>query len=899
MNREEHHVHIRRRSRGLSWVLGPLFAVALTAWFVWSMVVCQARAEPWELLVCEHERWLPIAVGIAMLVNLAMLVLGLLGYSEDSRGIARPTLSSMRSLSAASSMWSHAASGTARGYRELETAHRDIVFRGLEASAWAVALTLGVLLYYWFEVSQLLGFIVIAFILRFIYGFLKWGHDRWSGGGPGAPPVDERTLTLEEALKEEFCVIHKETPKSLAVGGPDDGFNANMALNNRRKNTAAVCLSGGGIRSASFCLGVVQGLARKGLLGKFQYLSTVSGGGYTGSMLTAWGYRTPNGLDDVVDGLRNPATPRKPNPTAWLRQYCSYLAPRRGALSIDAWTIIVTYVRNLLLNSLILLPFLAAVVASPKFLAAAIDATAASASGLGKQHFAEFTLVAGLLALFLANLRLRIFSGKSDETDEYANKQWSIIITSLASIFALSITAGWIVEALGPSVDRTRWIAKALEWLDIGDLVRRPAHWALALGLAGLLIGAVYAWRFKTKVGRATLDDRLTILFAHTVAGLVLGAGMGAWEHMFTFDTHLIALAFVFGPPGLLLALAGAEAVFVGITSKLSDDYHREWLARLFGWLGRWSLIWISLGAIALSGPWLWDEIMKDVRFAIAYPAAVITVGAGLARFAFMQSVSGKITDEKVLSPPAEPRQLLFIVAAYLFIVLLLCLLSWLVEGVATSSLIDPWPPGGEIARKRYLGYSLDRIAVVFIVLVSVFTLASLFVNVNRFSLHSMYRDRLIRAFLGASREQYPDSSVKPIEPLDTDNREEKQFEARRPNLYTDFDRDDNPILWWMSRARTDRSMPFLVINGALNLVKSQNLAWQERKAASFTFSSLHVGSPLTSDAPTKEVAGEAGGISLGTALTISRAAVPPNAGYHSTPVLTFLLTLFNALLGP
>jgi hypothetical protein len=46
-------------------------------------------------------------------------------------------------------------------------------------------------------------------------------------------------------------------------------------------------------------------------------------------------------------------------------------------------------------------------------------------------------------------------------------------------------------------------------------------------------------------------------------------------------------------------------------------------------------------------------------------------------------------------------------------------------------------------------------------------------ININKFSLHSMYRNRLIRAYLGASRlDQY---GVK-----------------RTPNLLTGFDPDDN-----------------------------------------------------------------------------------------------------------
>lgn len=54
------------------------------------------------------------------------------------------------------------------------------------------------------------------------------------------------------------------------------------------ENATGLCLSGGGIRSATFCLGIVQVLATKGLFKRFDYLSTVSGGGYLGAFLTAF-----------------------------------------------------------------------------------------------------------------------------------------------------------------------------------------------------------------------------------------------------------------------------------------------------------------------------------------------------------------------------------------------------------------------------------------------------------------------------------------------------------------------------------------------------------------------------------------------------------------------------------
>src|SRR5262245_25394760 len=63
----------------------------------------------------------------------------------------------------------------------------------------------------------------------------------------------------------------------------------------------ARCLSGGGIRSATFNLGVLQRLAKIGLLADFDYLSSVSGGGYIASWLRTWMRR--EGRDNVLRTL--------------------------------------------------------------------------------------------------------------------------------------------------------------------------------------------------------------------------------------------------------------------------------------------------------------------------------------------------------------------------------------------------------------------------------------------------------------------------------------------------------------------------------------------------------------------------------------------------------------------
>jgi hypothetical protein len=84
------------------------------------------------------------------------------------------------------------------------------------------------------------------------------------------------------------------------------------------------------------------------------------------------------------------------------------------------------------------------------------------------------------------------------------------------------------------------------------------------------------------------------------------------------------------------------------------------------------------------------------------------------------------------------------------------------------------------------------------------------------------------------------------------------------------------------------------VVNVALNLVVGHNLAWQERKAETFTVSPLHAGSYHLGYRHSRTYGGALGGISLGTAITISGAPVRANIGYLSSPLLAFVTMLFN-----
>jgi hypothetical protein len=147
--------------------------------------------------------------------------------------------------------------------------------------------------------------------------------------------------------------------------------------------------------------------------------------------------------------------------------------------------------------------------------------------------------------------------------------------------------------------------------------------------------------------------------------------------------------------------------------------------------------------------------------------------------------------------------------------------------------------------------------------------LANGFINVNTFSLHGMYRMRLTRAYLGASNF------------------------ARHPDNFTNFDPHDNPYEAYVVR----HDAPLHIINTTLNLVATTNLAWQQRKGESFTFSPISVGCWRLGYLPTSFYGGSKG-VTLGTAMSISGAAFNPNMGYNSSPLVTLLMTFFNARLG-
>lgn len=203
---------------------------------------------------------------------------------------------------------------------------------------------------------------------------LKFGQDEGI--------VDPRNT----ACTPEKCINVDETAEILAR-------RRAVGLTPSDTDAIGLALSGGGIRSATFCLGVVQVLADRGLMKDFDYLSTVSGGGYTGSFITS-----VIGSGGSFDELARPFGPDT-DAVRHVRQNAKYLS----AVDLkQRWLMITGTLSGMIMNwiaPLCLLSFLALLVTflwpgmTPNFWSKA--ALALSVATLLAVYVSGFSLRAG------------------------------------------------------------------------------------------------------------------------------------------------------------------------------------------------------------------------------------------------------------------------------------------------------------------------------------------------------------------------------------------------------------------------------------------------------------------------------------------------------------------------
>jgi hypothetical protein len=661
---------------------------------------------------------------------------------------------------------------------------------------------------------------------------------------------DLPTLEKQAQLEAIYARIHAEQPER-----------------------SALCLSGGGIRSAIFGLGILQGLAKHRLLCAFDYLSTVSGGGYVGGWLTAWIAHHPEGAAGVAEELRrrpdSPLNP-EPQPIRHLRAFSNYLTPRTGLTSVDSWTLIATYLRNMLLNWFVLISWLAAAMMVPRLFLAAILLPPArwTESPLYLEHLAEYNVaLTCLLALAFVLVAVAMAYAIID-VPSTGDRRWSqnrfLLCRQLPLLVAsLALTEWWALYSNIHSSAGFRSGTGLLQFVDF----------AVATYLAGGILAGLFLRFSRQQKGKSHLGAslfRLGAILATTAFG---GLCLWAVATQLFSDPAKSAINYVcFAPPFIFAALLLVNFLFTGLASWVSEDEDREWWARSAAWILITICGWIVVNVVVLWGAQLINTqttnrlavFLGDVQANPVAKTLLATFGGVTGLVALILSFRSKIS--KKLGNNGSGQGVL-IAIAILFFVLLSIVISWLLLFIGAQK----WT---ENATTWLLGSNdkyQNQLFVVFLLTAAnllVGMAMGFFINVNKFSLHATYRNRLIRAFLAASRTN----------------------EERHPHLFTGFDPEDNINL---KDLKTDK--PFHVINSALNLVKGSELAWQERRAESFTMSRLHCGSWHLGYRPSAEYGAA---VSLGTALTISGAAANPNMGYHSSAIVGFLMTLFNVRLG-
>jgi hypothetical protein len=946
---------------------------------------------------------------------------------------------------------------------------------------------------------------------------------------PLPPEVREGILNSPEAKKAEEHErawrkgTRRDQPPISAEGLRRAAFfrfvhaNAKGGDGKKASRRSALCLSGGGIRSATFNLGILQRLARLGLLTKIDYLSTVSGGGYIGSWLSGWIYNQDHRVERVQRDLgvvsdaphaKDPADP-EPDQVRMLRRYSRFLSPKGGFMSTDVWTLIAIYLRNLLLTWSVFLPLLAALVMLPRlaagFLAVAHHETwARSAGGVALSDGASRVLLGGTLACLGVGLGMALFAQTSlavrlreisdgalpplkspralwwwfvpailgcvlfavvvvappidPASNNFRTTMGSGVVASIvmAGAFAVRLRRLWIPmkkpeEPKGAASSPTTPTKRAtflghaaapitdpkrrFMLLGLVALVGGPATMVLALeliehvppmkvrflafafggifvvfGLLPIVGSLIDTWRRRMlHVAAGVLAGIVSGLILRVTREMLVGLAPGAETQDAQTTALWIARVATFAPPLAALALCAGGAVYVGFISrsKMAWDADREWWARAGAVILRFAVVWTVVFSVVLFGPILLAGVsgwIKGAAMSIGGIAGLVTVVLGASTKT--PAAAGRVGASAATWGDLGSKYALKL-AAPTFIVLFFAGLS-AAMGLATLWAAQLVPPNAPLLTRGVMLEALGGLpgsaaihltligSAVAVGLAAVMFFASWGINLTRFSLHGMYRDRLIRAYLGASsvnrdRDPFSDFDDRdniflgkirlgalrvrdlaidegghrllyadvvrpdrdptlgedakrflryvrrrvqnaritlPSDPTDTpkaylrdvvdqinailfhENLGGHGFDPARPPKGQRLNRGEVQAnrAWLASkfpgrfdakhfRPEVETQRPFHVVNTALNIVAGSNNAWQDRKAASMTFTPYHAGSPHLGYRDVREYGGPRG-FSLGGAMTLSGAAVSPNQGYHSSPTIAFLLALFNVRLG-
>ena len=754
------------------------------------------------------------------------------------------------------------------------------------------------------------------------------------------PPPNEDELRQNPSRQKEMAVSAAYTPSkwlleqelsprgSWSQESDEDVYDAAA-----REELSGLCFSGGGIRSATFCLGVLQALAGAKKLGNFDYLSTVSGGGYIHQWLASWIARDPDRIQSVQQKLApipetgSPAS--WPDPIVWLRRYSSYLTPQRGLFSADTWTMIAVWFRNTFLNQIVLFSFLACCLLLMRALTYPFVSTLSGKAF--ERGYLELPLPFGIWGALFLVLGCGAFSFIPLWRALHSVTKPAVDNQPPSGALGDGGVLGWIVA---PSC-----LLAILASLEAMGRVSVPygRPFPLLLGcLIAFVLGILFAMIFGGEAPKLfrTLAPRCStgvfvafmivsaiactavafaapIYLAHFAGGANCVRGTAAQVTAFVdraFSTPPASdprapqrLLAVFFPVLFLFMLFVAVRLHLGMIGRFYSESRREWLARLGGWSAMVALAWMALSAIALFSPPVLQWFCQPATLHWAWGGlSVLAIHAVTLYAGGSGNSDGKPKQGTLLG--YSLFDVVGIVGAPVCILSLLIIVSGLIDlALHWSAGLTPQWSGG----LQWTGGSLHPLiyAASFAALVLlIFLLFGWRIDVNFFSMHSFYRDRLARCYLGATNpNRMPDPFT--------------HFDDRESGSHKDLLVSE--LLPQRFGGKGDGNSkpydgPFPIFCTTVNLTFGEDLGLQDRKGASFAFTPLlsgyHVGwtaekgsgddAAFNGFVPTVDYAYGNGGISVSTVAAISGAAVNPNMGYNSSAPLAFLMTLFNVRLG-
>ena len=455
-----------------------------------------------------------------------------------------------------------------------------------------------------------------------------------------------------EILHEELGRQGKAVEKSGDVPTPSEGADWDARLTEARlhaldEHLTGISFSGGGIRSGTFAVGLLQGLSSLGLLRRFDYLSTVSGGGYAGGWLASWlkrdgdvrnverqlapsRVRQGEAYRDSLNPLRSdvyptaekpvrgPVVDEEPEPIYHLRSYSSYMAPQLGLLTADTWTIIMIWLRNVSVNLMMFLPLGMVVVLAARLLlnlygSLTSERFARSTTFTVAQGISFAPLGAGILLLFLVfsyngralkEFRRRPLTRpwRDEGTNIYYLMVYPTLLAALCLTLGLRPVIWWIGDRVKERTDAelVNTVPKpplslggVRDWMveqfgrDLGILgVPNIVGHALAVGVIMMLGALAINVLNRTFWDRQRKRLKLEFLSSALIAGATGGVLLTVAEQflMVLSDAGQADLVAMLGAPTMLLVLAAALIVEVALLGRSITEAEREWWSRSAPW---------------------------------------------------------------------------------------------------------------------------------------------------------------------------------------------------------------------------------------------------------------------------------------------------------------------------